>query len=166
MKICVVEKVLWKYVQYYLNNENYCSNNTTNQNLRACLVNKIWSLNFRHSISITHHSSLITQFFTFVCLHHSVSITHYFSHYLEGPRLSRCNFFFFFFHQQLLLLLFSSWVGCSVWVFFFFFFFSLSLVSLGTKEKKRKKKEIRRNQTEQQPREERKKKKSKVKSYG
>ena len=55
----------------------------------------VWPTKFGHSISITHHSSLITyhsslitQFFTSVCLHHSVFITHYFSHYLEGPRLS------------------------------------------------------------------------------
>ena len=66
---------------------------------------------------ITHHSSLN---FTSVCLHHSVSITHYFSHYLEGPRLSRCSFFFstssffFFFFPP----------GLAIRSGFFFFFFT------------------------------------------
>ena len=109
----------------------------------------VWPTKFGHSIFvtqfpllithhlslITHHSSLITQFFTSVCLHHSVSITHYFSHYLEGPRLSRCSFFFFstssFFFSFFFLL---GWLFGLV----FFFFFSLSLVSLGTKEKRKK----------------------------
>ena len=38
MKISVGEKVLWKYVLYYLNNKNCCLNNTTKQ-----------TLNFHHS---------------------------------------------------------------------------------------------------------------------
>ena len=71
--------------------------------LGASLANKIWSLNFRHSISITHHSSLIThhsllttQFFTSVCLHHSISITHYFLHYLGAHACHGAAFFFLF----------------------------------------------------------------------
>ena len=31
MKICIVEKLLWKYVYRCLNNENYCLNNKTQQ---------------------------------------------------------------------------------------------------------------------------------------
>ena len=70
---------------------------------KRSLLEPVWVTKFDHSISvtqfpslITHHSLLITQFFTSVCLHHSISITHYFSHYLGGPRLSQCSFFFFF----------------------------------------------------------------------
>ena len=54
------------------------------------------SLNFYHSISVTHHSSLITLNTTPVWHHHSISITQYFSHYLWAPYLSLIAGFFFF----------------------------------------------------------------------
>ena len=50
--------------------------------LRGCLTSFFWSLNFHNSSLITHHSSLITQFFTPIWHHHLISITQYFSHYL------------------------------------------------------------------------------------
>ena len=66
--------------------------------LGACLANKIWSLNFRHSISITHHSSLITYHSIFhirlpssLNFHHSLFFTLF-----GSPRLWRCSFFFSF----------------------------------------------------------------------
>ena len=118
--------------------------------LGACLANKIWSLNFRHSISITHHSSLIThhsllttQFFTSVCLHHSISITHYFLHYLGAHACHGAAFFFLF--------LFLGWRWLFVFFFFFsfpglavqfFFFFLIILASVSWVLKKKKKKTV------------------------
>ena len=46
---------------------------------------------FYHSISITHHSSLITQFFTLIWHHHFIFITQYFSHHLWVPHLLHCQ---------------------------------------------------------------------------
>ena len=54
------------------------------------------SLNFYHSISVTHHSSLITLNTTPVWHQHSISITQYFLHYLWAPYLSLISGFFFF----------------------------------------------------------------------
>ena len=62
------------------------------------------SLKFYHSSLITHHSSLITQFFTPIWHHHLISITQYFSHYLWAHTCQPVQFFFFFW---LFLLLFS-----------------------------------------------------------
>ena len=43
---------------------------TSRKGYRACLANKKWSLNFCHSIFITHHSSLITHISSLI-IHHS-----------------------------------------------------------------------------------------------
>ena len=68
--------------------------------LRACLANKIWSLNFCHSISITHHSSFITYHSIFhIRLPSSLNFHHLlFFTLFGGPTLSQCSFFFFFFY--------------------------------------------------------------------
>ena len=62
----------------------------------------VWLHFFNHSISITHHSSLInhnsspiTQFFTLVWHHHPISITQYFSYYLWAHTCQLMQFFFF-----------------------------------------------------------------------
>ena len=74
--------------------------------LRPCLANYFSSLNFHHSIFITHHSIFHTRLASSPNFHHSIFFTLF-----VGPYL-------------------SAGVG------FFFFFSPLSLVSLGTKEKK------------------------------
>ena len=55
--------------------------------IRACLGKHFLSLNFRHSISITHYSSLIT--------YHSSLITHFFTLFMGPTPVSRYIFFFF-----------------------------------------------------------------------
>ena len=55
----------------------------------------VWLHFFDHLISITHNSSLITQFFTPVWHHHPISITQYFSHYLWAHTCQPMQHFFF-----------------------------------------------------------------------
>ena len=55
-----------------------------------------WSINFHHLLLITHHLSLITQFFTSIWHHHPISITQYFSHYLWAHTCQLVQLFFFF----------------------------------------------------------------------
>ena len=57
----------------------------------------VWFNNFHNSISVIHHSSLITQNTLSVWHHHSLVITQYFSHCLWVPYLSVGAVFFFFF---------------------------------------------------------------------
>ena len=61
--------------------------------LRACLANKIWSLNFRHSIFITHHSIFHICLPSSLSFHHSLFFTLF-----GGPTPITVQFFFFFFH--------------------------------------------------------------------
>ena len=66
-----------------------------------------WIHFFDHSqfsLLITHHLTLITQFFTPVWHHHPISITQYFSHYFWAHTCQLVQLFLFFF---LFLFLFS-----------------------------------------------------------
>ena len=66
--------------------------------LRACLANKKWSLNFRHSIFITHHSSLIfSHSFGNIIF---IFITQFF-HIIHGSYTCQQVHFFFFSSTQL-----------------------------------------------------------------
>ena len=58
------------------------------------LLKFVWLYFFHHSIFITHHSSLITQFFTSIWHHHPIFITQYFSHYLWAHTCQPVQFFF------------------------------------------------------------------------
>ena len=70
-------------------------------NVRACLANKKWSLNFRHLIFITHHSSLITHHSSLIFSHSFGNITFIFItqffHTIHGSHTCQPVQFFFFF---------------------------------------------------------------------
>ena len=97
-----LEEYLQQEISKHIEIHNEMIRRKSNEILRPCLVCFFSSLNFHHSISITHHSSLITLNTTPVWHHHSslihsllitldttpvghhhsISITQYFSHYL------------------------------------------------------------------------------------
>ena len=79
------------------------------------MANKIWSLNFRHSISITHHSSLITHYL-YLITHNSLLITHHSSLITHHSSLN-------FHHSSLITqtLFFPSLKIKHVWFHFLFY---------------------------------------------
>ena len=62
-----------------------------NESVRACLANKKWSLNFRHSIFITHHSFFHTHLATSLLF----SSLNFFTLFMGPTPVSRYIFFFF-----------------------------------------------------------------------
>ena len=67
---------------------------TSRKGYRACLANKKWSLNFCHSIFITHHSYLITHHSSLKFSHLFAFIIHFLSlnifHTIHGPHNCYC----------------------------------------------------------------------------
>ena len=108
------------------------------------MVKHFSSLNFRHSISITHHSFFHTHLATSLLF----SSLNFFTLFMGPTPVSRYSVFFFFLFFSFL---FFSWVGRSVVFFFFlglalairfffiFIFYILASVSWVLKKKKKKK---------------------------